>query len=633
MSKRGQSILSIVAAIVLSSTLLFSGFVKALDPLGMCIKLNAYLAYFGIALPDSSLWLQLSTAALTLLEFTLGLNLLLGIRRRLSTMITLGFIVAMTTLTLWIYIANPVTDCGCFGEALKLTNGQTLAKNIILLIPSAWLACHPLTLPRLMPERSQWMANIYAALFLVGLIAYTFHRLPLVEMTDYRIGSSLREALFNPQSEESHTDMANFILCSPEGEMLQDSILMADGYTFLVTLPDEDEADDGCNNLLNDLYDLHPAISFYGIIAEENKEQAADWVDRTGAAYPILSGESTQIKAMVRSNPGLMLLHDGRIVAKWSHNNLPALPEEGIPNLAEYEQRDTSLASLIKLLLWLCLPLAAIVLLPHISRKPNIPNLKNNNKTMRKKIVAGNWKMNKNLQEGVALATELNKVLSTDKPNCGVVICTPFIHLASVANVINKDIIGLGAENCADKASGAYTGEVSAEMVKSTGADYVILGHSERRAYYGETAEILKEKVNLALANNLEVIFCIGEVLEEREAGKQNEVVRTQLEGSLFELTAEQFSHVVLAYEPVWAIGTGKTATAEQAEEMHAFIRQTIADKFGAEAADNTTILYGGSCKPSNAKELFAKPDVDGGLIGGASLKAADFKGIIDAWK
>ncbi len=633
MSKRGQSILSIVAAIVLSSTLLFSGFVKALDPLGMCIKLNAYLAYFGIALPDSSLWLQLSTAALTLLEFTLGLNLLLGIRRRLSTMITLGFIVAMTTLTLWIYIANPVTDCGCFGEALKLTNGQTLAKNIILLIPSAWLACHPLTLPRLMPERSQWMANIYAALFLVGLIAYTFHRLPLVEMTDYRIGSSLREALFNPQSEESHTDMANFILCSPEGEMLQDSILMADGYTFLVTLPDEDEADDGCNNLLNDLYDLHPAISFYGIIAEENKEQAADWVDRTGAAYPILSGESTQIKAMVRSNPGLMLLHDGRIVAKWSHNNLPALPEEGIPNLAEYEQRDTSLASLIKLLLWLCLPLAAIVLLPHISRKPNIPNLKNNNKTMRKKIVAGNWKMNKNLQEGVALATELNEVLSTDKPNCGVVICTPFIHLASVADVINKDIIGLGAENCADKASGAYTGEVSAEMVKSTGADYVILGHSERRAYYGETAEILKEKVNLALANNLEVIFCIGEVLEEREAGKQNEVVRTQLEGSLFELTAEQFSHVVLAYEPVWAIGTGKTATAEQAEEMHAFIRQTIADKFGAEAADNTTILYGGSCKPSNAKELFAKPDVDGGLIGGASLKAADFKGIIDAWK
>ena len=252
---------------------------------------------------------------------------------------------------------------------------------------------------------------------------------------------------------------------------------------------------------------------------------------------------------------------------------------------------------------------------------------------MRKKIVAGNWKMNKNLQEGIALAKELNEKLTADKPACDVVICTPYIHLASVAGLIDKNIIGLGAENCADKEKGAYTGEVSAEMVKSTGADYVILGHSERRAYYGETAEILKEKVNLALANGLKVIFCIGEVLEEREAGKQNEVVKAQIEGSLFDLTAEQYANIILAYEPVWAIGTGKTATAEQAEEIHAFIRGVIADKFGAQAADDTSILYGGSCKPSNAKEIFAKPNVDGGLIGGAALLADDFKGIIDAWK
>ena len=252
---------------------------------------------------------------------------------------------------------------------------------------------------------------------------------------------------------------------------------------------------------------------------------------------------------------------------------------------------------------------------------------------MRKKIVAGNWKMNKNLQEGIALATELNDILKADKPNCDVVICTPFIHLASVAGIIDQSVIGLGAENCADKASGAYTGEVSAEMVKSTGAGYVILGHSERRAYYGETAEILKEKINLALANGLKVIFCIGEVLEERESGKQNEVVEAQLAGSLFDLTAEQFANIILAYEPVWAIGTGKTATAEQAEEMHAFIRGVIAGKFGEEAAENVSILYGGSCKPSNAKEIFSKENVDGGLIGGAALKAADFKGIIDAWK
>lgn len=252
---------------------------------------------------------------------------------------------------------------------------------------------------------------------------------------------------------------------------------------------------------------------------------------------------------------------------------------------------------------------------------------------MRKKIVAGNWKMNLNLQEGVALATELKAALAADKPNCDVVICTPFIHLATVAGIVNDTVIGLGAENCADKEKGAYTGEVSAAQVKSTGAQYVILGHSERRAYYGETAEILKEKVNLALANGLKVVFCIGEVLEEREAGKQNEVVGAQLAGSLYELTAEQMGNIILAYEPVWAIGTGKTATSEQAQDMHAFIRAEIAKQFGAEVAENTSILYGGSCKPSNAREIFSKPDVDGGLIGGAALKCEDFKGIIDAWK
>ena len=250
---------------------------------------------------------------------------------------------------------------------------------------------------------------------------------------------------------------------------------------------------------------------------------------------------------------------------------------------------------------------------------------------MRKNIVAGNWKMNKNLQEGIALAKELNEVLTADKPNCGVVICTPFIHLASVTPIVDKNIIGVGAENCADKVSGAYTGEVSAEMVASTGAEYVILGHSERRAYYHETVEILTEKVKLALANNLKPIFCIGEVLEEREANKQNEVVEAQL-ASVFSLSAEDFGKIILAYEPVWAIGTGKTATADQAEEIHAHIRATLAAKYGQEVADNCTILYGGSCNGSNAKELFSKPNVDGGLIGGASLAVEKFMPIIEAF-
>lgn len=251
---------------------------------------------------------------------------------------------------------------------------------------------------------------------------------------------------------------------------------------------------------------------------------------------------------------------------------------------------------------------------------------------MRKNIVAGNWKMNKNLQEGLELAKELNAALAGKTIKCDVVICTPYIHLAPVCASIDTNVIGVGAENCADHLSGAYTGEISAPMIASTGAKYVILGHSERRAYYGETNAILKTKTKLVLENELTPIFCIGEVLEERENGTYFDVVKTQLEEALFELSAEDFAKIVIAYEPVWAIGTGKTASPEQAQEIHAFIRKTIADKYGKEVADNTSILYGGSCNAANAKELFANPDVDGGLIGGAALKVDTFMPIIEAF-
>ena len=250
---------------------------------------------------------------------------------------------------------------------------------------------------------------------------------------------------------------------------------------------------------------------------------------------------------------------------------------------------------------------------------------------MRKNIVAGNWKMNTTLQEGIVLANELKAALAGKTPACEVIIGTPFTHLASVAELVKGSVINVSAQNCADKESGAYTGEVSAAMVKSTGASHVIIGHSERRAYYGETFEILKEKVLLALKHELAPIFCIGEQKEEREANQQNEVVKAHLEGSVFNLSGEDFSKIVLAYEPVWAIGTGLTATSDQAQEIHAYIRSLIAAKYGAEIAGNTSILYGGSCNASNAQELFSKPDVDGGLIGGASLKADSFVQIIEA--
>lgn len=239
--------------------------------------------------------------------------------------------------------------------------------------------------------------------------------------------------------------------------------------------------------------------------------------------------------------------------------------------------------------------------------------------------------MNTTLEEGVELADQINSALQGKEKNCEVVICVPFTHLTSVNAVIDPELIGLGAENCSEHEKGAYTGEVSAAMVKSTGATHVILGHSERRQYFGENNEQLLAKTKQALTNGLTPIFCVGEVLEERENGSYNDVVASQVE-ALFSLPAEDFGKIVIAYEPVWAIGTGKTATAEQAEDMHAHIRKVIADKYGKEIADNTSILYGGSCKPGNAKELFAKPDVDGGLIGGAALDAESFMGIIEAF-
>lgn len=251
---------------------------------------------------------------------------------------------------------------------------------------------------------------------------------------------------------------------------------------------------------------------------------------------------------------------------------------------------------------------------------------------MRKNIVAGNWKMNKTLQEGLALATELNQALAGAELKCDVVIGTPFIHLAGAVAAVDSKQIAVAAQNCASKESGAYTGEVSAAMIQSTGARYVILGHSERREYYAETSAILNEKVALTLANGLTPIYCCGEALEVRNANEQNAYVQNQLEETIFNLSADDFKKIVIAYEPIWAIGTGVTASTEQAQDMLAFIRSIIAVKYGQEIAENTSILYGGSCNAKNAPELFAQPDIDGGLIGGASLKVEDFKAIIDAF-
>jgi len=679
-----------VCRFVLAATFIFSGYVKAIDPLGTLYKLKDYAAAMSLngLLPD---WALVGVAiALGALEFALGVFMLFAVRRHVVSRITLAFMTAMTVLTLWIFVADPVKDCGCFGDALKLTNGETLLKNIVLSACAALVAWRPVDMARFISRSNQWIVRYYTVAYIVITSVYCLYTLPIFDFRPYHVGMNIKQGMEIPEGAEQPEFESTFLLkkngetreftldnypdstweyvdtrtvqtkkgyeppihdfaltTCDTGEDITEQVLTKKGYTFLLVSPRLAVADDSNFGDIDQIYEYaeENGADFYCVTASANNE-IERWRDITGAEYQFCNADETTLKTMIRSNPGLMLLKDGTIIGKWSHNALPQTDDLTAP-LQQLTigkaQNDSTTERLLIVLLTFFLPLSALTLADRLwawskwirNKQSNnrIFNLFKTEKKMRKKIVAGNWKMNMNLQDGVALAKEINEALVADKPNCEVIICTPFIHLASVAGVLDSTVVGLGAENCADKAKGAYTGEVSAEMVKSTGAQYVILGHSERRQYYGETAEILKEKVDLALANGLKILFCCGETLEEREAEKQNEVVKAELEGSVFHLDAEAWKNIVIAYEPIWAIGTGKTATSDQAEEMLAYIRSTVAEKYGAEAAEETSILYGGSCKASNAPELFSKPNIDGGLIGGASLKCADFKGIIDAWK
>lgn len=679
-----------VCRFVLAATFIFSGYVKAIDPLGTLYKLKDYAAAMSLngLLPD---WVLVGIAiALGALEFALGVFMLFAVRRHVVSRITLAFMTAMTVLTLWIFVADPVKDCGCFGDALKLTNGETLLKNIVLSACAALVAWRPVDMARFISRSNQWIVRYYTVAYIVITSVYSLYTLPIFDFRPYHVGMNIKQGMEIPEGAEQPEFESTFLLrkngetreftldnypdstweyvdtrtvqtkkgyeppihdfaltSCDTGEDITEQVLTKKGYTFLLVSPRLAVADDSNFGDIDQIYEYaeENGADFYCVTASANDE-IERWRDLTGAEYQFCNADETTLKTMIRSNPGLMLLKDGTIIGKWSHNALPQTDDLTAP-LQQLTigkaQNDSTTERLLIVLLTFFLPLSALTLADRLwawskwirNKQSNnrIFNLFKTEKKMRKKIVAGNWKMNMNLQDGVALAKEINEALVADKPNCEVIICTPFIHLASVAGVLDSTVVGLGAENCADKAKGAYTGEVSAEMVKSTGAQYVILGHSERRQYYGETAEILKEKVDLALANGLKILFCCGETLEEREAEKQNEVVKAELEGSVFHLDAEAWKNIVIAYEPIWAIGTGKTATSDQAEEMLAYIRSTVAEKYGAEAAEETSILYGGSCKASNAPELFSKPNIDGGLIGGASLKCADFKGIIDAWK
>ena len=645
-----------VCRFIVALTLTLSGYVKAVDPVGTQYKLHEYAVALSLdgLLPD---WLLVMAAvALSALEFTLGVLLLFAINRRAVSRLTLLFMAAMTIVTLWLVIGRPVSDCGCFGDAVTLTNGQSLAKNIVLLALTVVAAIHPTDMPRFISRSNQWIVKNYTVLFVLATSVWSLYYLPLFDFRPYSTGTDLRAAT-RWGDDGSQPPILDFYVEDAEGDDMSDTLLHDSGYAFWLVAPHLETADDSHFGELNMLYDyatLH-GYRFVGLTASD-ATAISRWRDMTGAEYDFLFMDETPLKTMIRSNPGLLLVRDGRVVRKWSNNDLPAgnrLAQGLEMSAIGQPPSDTTAARIGLVLLLFVLPLLLLTVADRLwawsrwvrkrqerlrntaARLNGAPLINHliNKGNMRKRIVAGNWKMNLTLQEGLALAGELNEALKADKPHCDVVICTPFIHLASVAQAIDASVLGLGAENCADKSHGAYTGEVSAAMVKSTGAQYVILGHSERRGYYGETPEILREKVLLALQNGLKVIFCIGESLEEREAGKQNDVCRAELEGSVFNLDEADFSNITIAYEPIWAIGTGKTATSDQAEEIHAYIRSLIAERYGAGVADATSILYGGSCKASNAPELFAKPDIDGGLIGGASLKAADFMGIVKAWE
>ena len=643
MRKAGVNIARLVLAIVL----ILSGFVKAVDPLGTQYKIHDYLQAVELAqyVPDFA---TLGAAVLlSAVEFGLGICLLFAIRRRLVTLLTLILMLVITPITLWLALTNPISDCGCFGDAVVLSNWQTLAKNVILLVLAIIVRRWPLDMMRFISRSNQWIVINYSTLFIVAVSGWSLYDLPYFDFRPYHVGTDLRAGWLK-MMEGEESPYADFFM-ETESEDITEPVLLNQGYTFLLVSPHLEQADDSQLDRINEVHEYAQDYDYpFYCLTASGQQGIQRWREQTGAEYPFCQTDDIVLKTMIRSNPGLILLKDGKVIQKWSHNRMPG--EEVLTKQLQFLEigrmpEDSVPQKILYILLWYVLPLLLLTLADRLwmwsnwvkkkdkKNKDKLYNILKRKKNMRKKIVAGNWKMNLNLQEGIALAKELNEALAAEKPNCDVVICTPFIHLASVAQVLEGSVIGLGAENCADKEKGAFTGEVSAEMIKSTGAQYVILGHSERREYYKETPEILKEKVLLAQKNGLKVIFCIGESLAEREANKQNEVVKAELEGSVFNLAEEDFRKIIIAYEPIWAIGTGKTATAEQAEEIHAYIRSIIAEKYGQAVADDTSILYGGSCKASNAPELFAKPDIDGGLIGGASLKCADFKGIIDAWK
>ncbi|MBQ8656518.1 MAG: triose-phosphate isomerase, partial [Prevotella sp.] len=525
-----KKVLVNICRLVMAPTFILSGFVKAVDPLGTQYKLNDYLEamHVGAAVPD--FMTLVGAVALAAVEFLIGIFLLFAIRRRFTSRITLLFMTVMTALTVWIYIADPVSDCGCFGDAVVLTNGETLLKNIVLLACAVVVWKWPRDMWQFISQANQWIVVNYSALFIFITAALALYDLPQFDFRPYHVGANIKQGMEIPEGAEQpqfvttyimekdgqrqeftvdnypdstwtyidartvqtskgyEPPIHDFMLTTPEGDDITDSLITQPGYVFLLVTPHLEQADDSNIDLINQVYDYAEENGYLFWCLTASSEKAINrWRDITGAEYPFAQADDVTLKTVIRSNPGLLLLKDGTVIRKWSHNRLP--DEEQLKPDTPLEQlelgqmpEDSVPRKVMTILLWYVLPLLLLTLADRLwawskwfkkKEESNKVYQLLKRKKMRKKIVAGNWKMNMNLQDGIALAKELNETLKADKPNCGVVICTPFIHLASIAQFLDQDIIGLGAENCADKEKGAFTGEVSAEMVKSTGAQYV----------------------------------------------------------------------------------------------------------------------------------------------------------------
>ncbi|EHG24657.1 hypothetical protein HMPREF9332_00132 [Alloprevotella rava F0323] len=349
----------------MSVVFIFSGFAKAVDPVGMVIKLNAYFQHWGFHFADNNIWLQMLVGAMAAIELLLGVNLLLGIRRKLTTVFTVIFMLVMTGITLYVFLYDPVPDCGCFGSALELSKLETLQKNVVMLAASLFLSVRPQYILRLISERNQWITAVSSLVYVVSITVYSFRHLPVISFTPYKVGVNIKAAYEGNIPDQAAMELANLYFYTTKGADVTYEVLSDTSFTFLLTLPEEKETDDGNNDRINDLYDycVDKHYKFIGV-ASQALGNLSDWIDRSGAAYPMLFGEPSQLKAMVRSNPGLLLLKNGVIIGKWSQNDLPCVDDQ--TKISEIVKSGNPTKSGLVLSLWWLIPVLLVILADRI---------------------------------------------------------------------------------------------------------------------------------------------------------------------------------------------------------------------------------------------------------------------------